>query len=210
MSNSNFQIERWRGDFGNSYVARNRPTQEIVGIMERVFRRVLGAAPAAPASVLEVGCNVGINLRALRRFSDAELFAVEPNATARQVVLKDGVLDEAHIADAWGSALPHPDGRFDLVFTAGVLIHIPEPALRDTMREIHRTSRRYVACLEYFSRDPHTLRYRGEDDMLFKRDFGGLYLDMFPDLKIVDDGFFWRRSTGADDLTWCLLEKSGS
>jgi len=208
LSNSNFQIERWRGDFGNAYVARNQPTEEIVGIMERVFRRVLQSTRTPPASILEVGCNIGINLRAMRRFAGAELFAVEPNAKAREVVLKDGVLDAAHLADAWGSALPHPDSSMDFVFTSGVLIHIPEPALQDTMREIHRTSRRYIACLEYFSRDPQTIRYRGESDMLFKRDFGGLYLDMFPDLKIVDDGFFWRRSTGVDDLTWCLLEKA--
>ncbi len=208
MTKPNFQIDRWRGDFGDAYVARNRPTEQILGIMENVFRRVIGAAHRKPKTILEVGCNIGINLRAMRRFTDAELFAIEPNAKARATVLADGVLDEAHLADAWGSALPHPDGRFDLVFTSGVLIHIPEPALQDTMREIHRTSGRYIACLEYFSRDATEVRYRGESDMMFKRDFGGLYLDLFPDLKIVDDGFFWRRSTGADDLTWCLLEKS--
>jgi pseudaminic acid biosynthesis-associated methylase len=207
VNQSRSQLERWRGDFGDDYVERNRPTPALVDIMERAFRRVLEQAEPAPASILEVGCNIGINLRALQRFAGAELFAAEPNAKARARVIEDGVLDDRHLCDAWGSNLPHADASIDLVFTAGVLIHIPESHLIDTVREIHRVSRRFIACLEYFSRDPISLRYRGHDDMLFKRDFGGLYLDMFPDLKIVDDGFFWRRSTGADDLTWCLLEK---
>lgn len=207
MTQSPSQIDRWRGGFGDDYVERNRPTSETIDIMERVFRRVFERASPPPASILEVGCNIGINLRALKRFTKAELFAAEPNAKARVRIVEDGVLDAAHLHDAWGSSLPQADGSIDLVFTAGVLIHIPEPNLIETVREIYRVSRRYVACLEYFSRDPATVRYRGHEDMLFKRDFGGLYLDMFPDLKVVDDGFFWRRSTGADDLTWCLLEK---
>lgn len=201
------QIDRWRGEFGDEYAKRNRPTPELIAIMERVFARVLERANPPPTSILEVGCNNGINLRALRRITKAELFAVEPNAKARALVIADGILDKAHLHDAWASNLPHADASIDLVFTAGVLIHIPEPGLFDSVREIHRVSRRYIACLEYFSREPFTARYRGHDDMLFKRDFGSLYLDTFPGLKVVDDGFFWRRSTGADDLTWCLLEK---
>lgn len=207
MTQAPSQIDRWRGAFGDDYVDRNKPTAELVDIMERVFRRVLEKPSPQPASILEVGCNIGINLRALKRVTKAELLAAEPNAKARAHVIDDNVLDGDHLCDAWGSALPHGDASIDLVFTAGVLIHIPEPDLMATMREIYRVSRRYIACFEYFSRDPVTVRYRGHEDMLFKRDFGGLYLDMFPNLKVVDDGFFWRRSTGADDLTWCLLEK---
>ena len=50
-----------------------------------------------PRSILEVGCNLGLNQRALQQLTDAELFAVEPNDSARQTVLSDGVMDEAHI-----------------------------------------------------------------------------------------------------------------
>ncbi|MBM3559398.1 MAG: methyltransferase domain-containing protein [Alphaproteobacteria bacterium] len=202
-------IDRWKGEFGDAYVARNVADKAIVSVMRGVFARVLApVSMAPPRSILEVGCNIGINLRALRLLGDAELFAVEPNVTARRRVLADGIVDAAHLFDATGDALPMADATVDLAFTAGVLIHIPEPHLQATMREIHRVSRRYVLCMEYFARNPETIRYRGHDDMLFKRDFGGLYLDLFPDLRIVADGFFWRRSTGADDLTWCLFEKS--
>ena len=45
-------------------------------------------------------------------------------------------------------------------------------------------------------------------DLLFKNDFGSLYLDSFPDLKLVDYGFFWRRTTVMDDITWWLFRKA--
>ena len=43
--------------------------------------------------------------------------------------------------------------------------------------------------------------------MLFKRDFGGHWMDLYPDLRLVGNGFFWRRSTGLDNITWWLFEK---
>jgi spore coat polysaccharide biosynthesis protein SpsF len=45
---------------------------------------------------------------------------------------------------------------------------------------------------------------------LWKRDFAGEMLDRFPDLKVVDYGFVWRRDPIApmDDITWVLLEKA--
>ena len=204
---NNEQLERWRGSFGDNYIDRNAATAEIVEIQRGAFERTLSAADPAPESILEIGCNIGINLRALTNVAPAELFAVEPNANARDIVLRDAVLDDQHLFDAAGDNLPFEDGAIDLVFSCGVLIHIPEPALQKTVSEIHRVSRRYILCLEYFSRDPVEVPYHDQSDMLFKRDFGGLYLDLFPDLEIVDDGFFWRRSTGVDDLTWCLLKK---
>lgn len=206
----NQQLDRWRGDFGDAYVDRNSPTPEIVEIQQRVFQRALSAAQPHPESILEVGCNIGINLRALQAVSSADLFAIEPNSKARDVILQDNVLDEDHLFDGIGGSLPLGDNAVSLAFTCGVLIHIPEPDLQKTLHEIYRVSSQYILCLEYFARDPVTISYHDHGDMLFKRDFGGLYLDLFPDLEIVDDGFFWRRSTGADDLTWCLLKKPGS
>ena len=76
------------------------------------------------------------------------------------------------------------------------------------MREIHRVSSKYVFCSEYFSPKAETISYRGETDLLFKNDFGSLYLDLFPDLRLVDYGFFWRRTTVMDDCTWWLFRKA--
>ena len=74
---------------------------------------------------------------------------------------------------------------------------------------MHRVSSRYIACSEYFSDKPETIPYRGQTDALFKRDFGGMWLDLFPDLKVLDYGFSWKRTTGLDNLTWWMFEKEG-
>jgi len=200
-------LDDWRGAFGNEYITRNEATEERIEISERLLRRALAPAEPAPVSILEVGCNIGINLRAIQRFSSAGLFGVEPNPIARQRILDDGVLPPERILDGHGSAIPMASGSVDLAFTSGVLIHVPPDEIGGVMREIHRVTRRYILLMEYFSRQPETIEYRGKTGMLFKRDFGSFYLDTFPDLSVVADGFFWRRTTGADDLTWCLLRK---
>ena len=47
------------------------------------------------SSILEVGSNVGVNLRAIKRFdSDIKLYAVEPNETAIDILIKDNVLNQ--------------------------------------------------------------------------------------------------------------------
>jgi hypothetical protein len=57
------------------------------------------------------------------------------------------------------------------------------------------------------ARKPEMFPYRGHDDRLFKRDFGGYWLDHFSDLWTVAYGFAWKRITGLDNLTWWLFEK---
>ena len=49
--------------------------------------------------------------------------------------------------------------------------------------------------------------HRGREGPLFKRDFGALWLDLFPGLALVAYGFFLKRATGLDNLTWWLFAK---
>jgi len=94
-----------------------------------------------------------------------------------------------------------------MAFTSGVLIHVEPGRLVATLDEIHRVSSKYILAAEYFSPRPEALTYRGQDGLLFKNDFGGLYMDRFPDLKLMDYGFFWKRVSGIDDITWWLFRK---
>lgn len=202
------QVKAWRGAFGDSYIARNQATEERIRQRVFAFAEILRhLAAASPASILEVGANVGLNLRALRRLTGAELFAVEPSGTARAALLADRVVPTENLRDATAAKLPFGDHSFDLVFTSTVLIHIPDEALEQSCREIFRVSRRYILSMEYFSPRPERVPYRGHDDLLFKRDYGSLWLDLFPGLTPLADGFFWRRTTGLDDVTWWLFRK---
>ena len=79
----------------------------------------------------------------------------------------------------------------------------------DLAREARRVARRYIVCIEYFSDKTEEITYRGHRGMLFKRDFGGFWLDNFPDLEVRDYAFAWKRATGLNNLTWWLFEKRG-
>jgi pseudaminic acid biosynthesis-associated methylase len=103
--------------------------------------------------------------------------------------------------------LPLQDAAVEFSFTSGVLIHIAPDDLLASCAEIYRVSSRYIACAEYFNPTPVEIEYRGHSGVLFKRDFGGYWLDNFLDLELVDYGFLWRRATGLDDLTWWLFRK---
>ncbi len=202
------QSEMWRGSFGDDYAARNRATPDAVRSRVRAFAAILqhlGGPP--PTTILECGANVGINLRALAQLVGAELFAVEPNERARTTAVASGAVPADHACDATLAALPFDDASIDLVFTSGVLIHVPPDELDDAYREMHRVARRYLLTIEYFAQTPQTVTYRGERDLLFKRDFGLRWLELFPDLEPIAQGFFWKPATGLDDLTWWLFRR---
>jgi spore coat polysaccharide biosynthesis protein SpsF len=205
------QRRAWRGEFGDAYTARNARTEESLASRVRFFTRVLGAVTLSSApALLEIGCNVGMNLEALDRVRrPARLFGVDLNEHALHSLTGTPALaGRARVVAGEGQRLPFADGTVDLAFTCGVLIHVHPDDLLEVCREIVRVSRRYVLCAEYFSPRPEAIEYRGRMDLLFKRDFGGFYLDQWPELRLVDYGFLWKR-TEFDDLNWWLFERTG-
>jgi pseudaminic acid biosynthesis-associated methylase len=193
------QLDAWKGDFGKGYTDRNR-----LDWRRRVpaFRRMVEGLELR--RVLEVGCNRGHNLAALRDVlgTGVQLVGVEPNPYARERA------EAGDIVDGDIFKLPFPDGDFDLVFTAGVLIHIALNDLPAAMAELYRCSRRYLLAVEYFAPEETTIHYRGSDHLLWKRDFLKHYQARFPDLKLLGTGH-WNEPGVWDDCTWWLLEKQG-
>lgn len=207
-SKDNSQIENWRGGLGDAYTDRNTLAPDLLAARREMWGRILQHAPLPPEpKLLEIGANVGANLRALKELVDADFFALEPNAKARSCLTEDGVLPTANIFDALAQDIPLPDASVDLAFTSGVLIHINPDDLLACCAEIYRVSRRYVVSVEYFSKEPEEKTYQGKEGLLFKRDFGSFWLDNFPDLSCRGYGFEWKPATGLDDLTWWVLEK---
>lgn len=201
-------LSAWSGAFGSDYTKRNAASIEAVRGRVLAWNKIISAmSNDLPRSVLEVGPNVGMNLRALPAFFGAELYGIEPNPDAREVLIADKVLEPDHLMAGFGHEIALSDAQVELAFTCGVLIHVDPKLLEQTLREIHRVSSKYIVCIEYFSPKPETITYRGQDDLLFKNDFGGLYLDLFSDLALVDYGFFWKRTTSIDDANWWLFKK---
>ena len=198
------QLRRWTEDFGDAYAARNPLRDEQVHATARGYAQLLGHLPQQPADILEVGCGPGANLAALTRLTSARLAGVEPNASAREAAA--AAVPQAQIKEGHAADIPYDDGAFDLVFTQAVLIHVPEDQLAAAFTELHRVARRWLLCVEYFADQPTSVQWRGTDDMLVKRDFGTLLLEAVP-VKPVANGFFWRPTTGLDNLNWWLFER---
>ena len=208
MTTSTPQAEFWRGEFGNAYTDRNSASAEQMRARIALWAEILShTISAPPTSILEVGANLGVNLRALRLLSAARCLAVEPNDKARGILVQDGIVAADDLRGGLASSIDFPDGAADLAFTSGVLIHVHPDQQLPSLKEIHRCAKRWIGCIEYFSDKPEMIPYRGHDDRLFKRDFGGFWLDSFPDLRVVAYGFAWKRVTGLDNLTWWLFEK---
>ncbi|MDP5012478.1 MAG: methyltransferase domain-containing protein [Alphaproteobacteria bacterium] len=205
----NEQLETWVSEFGEDYISRNLPEHRVMASRITLWSKILNSLSCdSLTSILEVGSNVGLNLRALSLLSPAKLCAIEPFADALNICVSDGVIkkENAFCTSAFDRSI-FKDSQIDLVFTSGVLIHIHPNDLKNATDNIVRMAKKYVVCVEYFSDKEESILYRGQKDRLFKRDFGSFYLDNYPELSLCDYGFMWKKVTGLDNLTWWLFEK---
>jgi pseudaminic acid biosynthesis-associated methylase len=189
----------WGGAFGREYVARNT---DAGAALEPFLRGVLGQIEAG--SALEVGCNIGANLQWVAS-ADRATVGVDINEEALRI-LPERVSNVSPVLSV-ARALPVRHEAVDLVFTIGVLIHQPDESLADVMHEMVRATRRYVLCGEYFDDVATEVPYRGQSGALFRRDYGALFLEHCPRLRLLDQGFL-ARELGWDDVTWWLFEKA--
>lgn len=181
----------WQSNFGSEYTQRNKYNDPQV--LDEVYVNTFGVSRSEMnaaclgdkdiISMLECGSNIGNQLAVLQKQGYKNLYGFDIQKDA--VELSKQSLQDINII--WGSIFDNPfkDDFFDLVYTSGVLIHIhPDDVIR-AMKEIHRTSRRYIWGFEYYSETCEEINYRGNNDRLWKNDFAGLYLETFDDLKLV-------------------------
>jgi len=197
------QEEFWAGDFGAEYIDRNNSEQLLyskVGMWAKMLQSANNVS-----SIRELGCNIGLNLVALKRLNPKlSLSGYEIN---KEAVRQANEFNVAKIKR--GSILNKiEDEAVDLTFTAGVLIHINPNYLSNVYENLVYGSNRYVLLAEYYNSYPTSINYRGHTDRLFKRDFAGELIDNYG-LKLADYGFIYKRDNWApqDDISWFLLEK---
>jgi pseudaminic acid biosynthesis-associated methylase len=194
----------WHGEFGDEYTIRNARS-ELIQSNAALFKKIL-ACTGKLKSLIEFGANIGLNLRAIRYLSpDTELAALELNKSA------------ADQLRAWGECKVYEgslfdftiDTQWDMTLAKGVLIHINPDNLAHAYRQLYERSRRFICISEYYNPTPISVVYRGHTNKLFKRDFAGEMLDIYPNLALVDYGFVYRRDPTfpQDDTTWFILEK---
>jgi len=197
----------WTDDYAEAYRLKNGEFDNELG--RQGWAKILAKAELIQKTYLEVGCNIGRNLDQLSILDPGlKPSAIEISPKALEIVRSRHALRQSFCGPAQEASFAK--GEFELVFTCGVLIHVPPEDLLDVMTKMHQWSSKYIVIAEYFNRTPVSIEYQGRPNLLFKRDFGAMFADSF-DVRLVDYGFLWGRifdAAGFDDITWWLFEKN--
>lgn len=193
MSKINKQMKEWMGDFGKKYTNRNALTLDE---MNEMYRKKFGMSREdlnnlfidkinRNIKILEVGSNIGNQLLLLQKMGFKNLYGIEINKYA--VEFSKSRTKNINITQGSAFDIPFKDKYFDLVFTSGLLIHIPPPDINLVLNEIYRCTKEYIWGFEYYEEKYTEIIYRGKKDLLYKANFPQLYLDLFKDVKLIKD-----------------------
>ncbi len=212
MMESTRQMNTWKGDFGKEYTDRNFQTIKEMKLqymdnygrsLEEIYLPFLGDLDRS-INILEVGCNIGRQLLFLQSLGFKSLYGIE----LQEYAVEKAKSNTQGINIIQGSAfdIPYKDNYFDMVFTAGVLIHISPADIGGALSEIYRTTGKYIWGLEYYAEDYVEVNYRGNNELLWKTNFAKLYLDQFSGLKLVkEEKIKYLQDENVDSIY--LLEK---
>ncbi len=187
---TNLHEEKWKGRFGEAYTKRS-PWN--VKDMDKLYKMIFGVTLTElncefvknidrSSKILEVGCNVGVQLQFLQKMGFNNLYGIELNKNVVEIsksITKDINIIQGSVLD-----IPYKDEYFDLVFTSGVLIHISPKDINKAIKEIYRCSKKYIWGFEYYAENYTEIVYRGNKNMLWKGDFMKMYLESFDDLRL--------------------------
>jgi len=208
MNFNSDQEKFWVQEYNKEYIEKNTNFDHELGA--EGWKKMLSSIPSnSIKNYLECGSNIGRNIEQISRvYPDLIPSVLDVNAEALKYVSENYNIDKSFHGAIIDSDFE--DNSFDLVFTQAVLIHVNPDQLIGSMKRMFDLSSKYILMGEYFNRTPTSITYQGEEDRLFKRDFGKLFLENF-DVKLLDYGFLWGHiydSAGHDDMTWWVFEKN--
>lgn len=205
----------WKGKFGDEYTERNSSV-DVVAVRKRFFGAVLDGClnDVSENNVIELGPNLGFNLRALRDlgFREENISGIEINERAHEILTQ--MMPRANIVcgSAFDVAPQSVMGRYDLVVSMGFLIHqSPDliDAALDTIYDLMRLGG-FVVIGEYFAPIETEVTYRGNEAQLWRRDYGSMFMNRFkPNCEVVDYGFVSRNDSHMpmDDINWWTIRR---
>lgn len=210
------QSEIWSGNFGAEYTARHsfKSDHEFNQLYIERYGRSRDAICAdwlaeipRESRILEVGCNIGLQLSVLQRLGFRHLFGIEIQRHC--VELAKERYPTIDIIEGDALDVPFKDGFCDLVFTNNFLIHIAPENLPTAFSELSRVSRGYIWGFEYFSPKLKRIDYRNHTGLLWKADYGRLLLEQCEKLELVrEETFDCLDEPGNVDKSY-LLKKMG-
>ena len=199
------QEKFWAENFGTEYIERNQSTQLLASNLN-FFSKAFSKAGKIN-SCIEFGANIGMNLKALKLlYPNIELKGIEINKQASEQL--GNLIGSENI---YNSSIFdfEVEQKSDITLIKGVLIHINPDMLQLVYQKLYDASSKYIFIAEYYNPSPVTIKYRGHEDRLFKRDFAGEFIEKYPDCVLIDYGFSYRNDPvfPQDDITWFLIQK---
>ena len=199
------QEEVWKTKFGEDYNNRNVFDNNA---LDKVYISDINISRTAmnekfigdlnrEIKILEVGCNIGLQLTNLQEMGFRNIYAIElqPHAVELAKLRTKGM----NIIQATAYDIPFKDNYFDLVFTSRVLIHLNPDEISKAIKEIVRCSNIYIYGNEYYADELTEIKnYHGMSNIAWKRNFPKLYTDLFPELKLIKEEKY--KYTFNDDL----------
>jgi len=214
MNTHTDQMNKWESEFGKKYTNRNIIT---IDEMNNMYCRNIGITRTKLneiflsdlniSRILEVGCNIGIQLIILSEMGYKNLYGIELQEYAVDKSKEITKGKDIHIIKGSAFDIPYKDTFFDFVFTSGLLIHISPNDINSVLKEIYRCSKKYIWGYEYYSDIYESIKYRGEDNLLWKTDFVKLFTERFNDLKLIKEERFSYLENPENIDTMYLLKK---
>lgn len=149
-------------DLWNSYTEENKEKSQEE-LSNFIYHVSLGLNAK---TVLEGGCNVGNNLSKFP--TSVNITGIDLNEKAIEIAKSKFSTFNFKVSSL--QEIPFPDSSFDIVFTRGVLIHIPKEDMAQVVKELHRVSKKWIFNLEYFGEDGKMISWKRGEDLLWYRD----------------------------------------
>jgi pseudaminic acid biosynthesis-associated methylase len=209
------QINFWKGNFGKEYTERNsfdlnewnKLYISIFGVTKIQMNQEFIGNLQKEIKILEVGCNIGLQLMALQKMGFTNLWGLELQEFAVEKAKSStyGI----NIIQGSGFDIPFKDEYFDMVYTSGVLIHIAPADLPVILNEMHRCTSKYIWGFEYYSPEFTELNYRSKKGFLWKGDYAKFIQETFSDIRLIKKELFpyINESESGNVDSMYLLEK---
>ena len=209
-TSSTTQEKFWKGSFGSDYINRHGQSKWVKNnkfFFKTCFKKIKSHKIK---SMIEFGSNVGLNLIALHKILKLkEIRGIEINKIAHEQLSKLNYVEAINQSVSSYKS----KNKYDLVLSKGFLIHINPDQLNQVYKNIYNScsANGYILIAEYYSPKPVSIEYRGNKNVLFKRDFAAEILKMFKKkIQLIDYGFAYHGDKHPqDDLTWFLFKKNG-
>ena len=129
-----------------------RQRRRLLAVQSQLLRAWRSTAAGAIGSCLELGANVGMNLKALRLlYPEAAVKGVEINPDAARLLAETIGAENVRNESIFDYL---PAEQFDLVLVKGVLIHINPEMLATAYDRIYQSARRWILIGEYYNPSP--------------------------------------------------------